>query len=343
MRGRGANYNPPNRFVRLTYHPDAAQEPEDLQTELYPDASRTIIAYNDSPDVGFDASINPYRGCEHGCPYCYSRPTHEYLGFSAGLDFETRIMVKYDAPELLRKELGARGYKPQVIAMSGVTDAYQPIERRLQVTRRCLAVLAEARNPVAIVTKNHLVTRDIDLFSELSRYDAVAVFLSITTLDAALAAKMEPRASAPANRLLAIKELAAAGIPVGVLAAPVIPALTDHEMIRIIAEAASAGAKYAGYTVLRLPLAVADLFEKWLDEHFPARKNKVLNRIREVRDGKLNEPGFGARMRGKGVFGEQIRSLFNLACRRAGISGMPELSTANFRRPSGNQPTLFDL
>ena len=343
MKGRGATSNPPNRFVRLTYNPDPQQQPDDLRTELYRDATRSIIAYNDSPDVGFAASINPYRGCEHGCSYCFARPTHEYLGFSAGLDFETRIMVKEDAPELLRRELRSPSYKPQAIAISGVTDAYQPIERRLQLTRRCLEVLAEARNPVGIVTKSQLVTRDIDLLAELARFNAAAVFLSITTLDATLAAKMEPRAAAPANRLAAIEALAQAGIPVGVLAAPVIPGLTDHEMVHIITEAAKAGATFAGYTIVRLPLAVGEIFEQWLEEHFPARKQKVLNRIRSIRDGKLNNPEFGARMRGDGVFAEQIRKLFKIACRKAGISGMPELSTASFRRPSGNQPTLFDL
>ncbi|HXG65096.1 MAG TPA: PA0069 family radical SAM protein [Blastocatellia bacterium] len=343
MKGRGATSNPPNRFVRLTYNPDPEQQPDDFRTELYRDATRSIIAYNDSPDVGFVASINPYRGCEHGCAYCFARPTHEYLGFSAGLDFETRIMVKEDAPELLRRELRSPSYKPQPIAISGVTDAYQPVERRLQLTRRCLEVLAEARNPVGIVTKSQLVTRDIDLLCELARFNAAAVFLSITTLDATLAAKMEPRAASPANRLAAIEALAQAGIPVGVLAAPIIPGLTDHEIVRIITEAAKAGATFAGYTIVRLPLAVGEIFEQWLEEHFPARKQKVLNRIRSIRDGKLNNPEFGARMRGDGVFAEQIRKLFKIACRKAGISGMPELSTASFRRPSGNQPTLFDL
>jgi DNA repair photolyase len=345
--GRGTPENPPNRFERLAYLP-ILESPDDeeraVKTQYLKDASRSLITYNDSPDVGFDASINPYRGCEHGCIYCYARPYHEYLGFSAGLDFETRILVKEDAPELLRAELASPKWQPKVVAISGVTDAYQPIERRAELTRRCLEVLAEFRNPVVIVTKNQLVTRDIDLLKELASFDAAAVCVSVTTLDAELARVMEPRTSTPANRLEAIRTLTEAGVPVRALVAPVIPGLTDHEIPSIIQAASEAGARHAGYVVVRLPHAVKELFERWLEDHLPDRKNKVLNRIRAIRGGKLNDPNFGSRMRGEGVFAEQINSMFTLACRRFGIEfGAPELSTAAFRRPPKPQLSLFEV
>jgi len=346
-RGRGTPENPPNRFERLAYLP-IIETPDDqertVKTQYLKDASRSLITYNDSPDVGFEASINPYRGCEHGCIYCYARPYHEYLGFSAGLDFETRILVKEDAPELLREELASPKWQPKVVAISGVTDAYQPIERKLQLTRRCLEVLAEFRNPVVIVTKNQLVTRDIDLLKELASLDAAAVCVSVTTLDAELARVMEPRTSTPANRLEAIRALTEAGVPVRALVAPVIPGLTDHEIPSIIQAASEAGARHAGYVVVRLPHGVKELFERWLEDHFPDRKKKVLNRIRGIRGGKLNDPNFGSRMRGEGVFAEQINSMFKLACRRFGIEfGAPELSTAAFRRPAQPQLNLFNV
>ncbi|HZM90409.1 MAG TPA: PA0069 family radical SAM protein [Blastocatellia bacterium] len=344
-RGRGTTENPPNRFERLSYLP-ILESPEEVEgtvkTQYLKDASRSLITFNDSPDVGFEASINPYRGCEHGCIYCYARPYHEYLGFSAGLDFETRILVKEDAPELLRAELASRKWRPKVVAISGVTDAYQPIERKLGLTRRCLEVLAEFRNPVVIVTKNQLVTRDIDILKELAGVNAAAVCVSVTTLDAELARVMEPRTSTPLNRLEAIQALSEAGVPVRVLVAPTIPGLTDHEMPSIIRAAARAGARNAGYVVVRLPHGVGELFETWLEQHFPDRKKKVLNRIREMRGGRLNDPNFGTRMRGEGVFAKQIEAMFKLACRREGIDGGgPELSTASFRRPPGPQLSLF--
>jgi DNA repair photolyase len=346
FRGRGAAGNPHNRFELLQYERDldaAIDETPAPTTQFLRDASRSVIAYNESPDVGFNASINPYRGCEHGCIYCYARPTHEYLGFSAGLDFETKIMVKEDAPDLLRRDLSAKGWKPQVLGISGVTDPYQPIERRLQLTRRCLEVLAEFRNPVAIVTKNALVARDVDVLGELARHKAAAVFVSVTTLDADLARKLEPRASHPQARLHAIAALATAGIPVGVLVAPIIPALTDHELPAILAAAAQAGARYAGYTILRLPLAVGPLFEQWLTNHFPARKERVLSRVREMRGGRLNDSRFGSRMKGQGVFADMIREMFRLASRKAGVTKRsPELSTASFRRPIDAQRSLFE-
>jgi DNA repair photolyase len=336
--------NPTNRFETIAVERDPeVPGPERVETELLRDTSRSLITRNDSPDVGFEVSINPYRGCEHGCVYCYARPFHEYLGFSAGLDFESRILVKEDAPEILRKELSSPKWKPQTLAMSGVTDPYQPVERKLEITRRCLEVLAEFRNPVAIITKNELVTRDLDHLTALNEHGAVAVYLSITTLDAELARKMEPRASHPRDRLKAVERLAAAGIPVGVMVAPVVPAITDHEMPKILEAAAGAGATSAGYVVLRLPGAVSGLFEDWLERHFPDRKEKVLNRLRDLRGGRLYDPRFGSRMRGEGLFADQIRVTFETFKRRHGLDKpRPELSTAAFRRPGqGVQLGLF--
>src|SRR5580693_147285 len=264
IRGRGATINPANRFEALHYEledwcePDS--EPRSVRTQYLKDDSRTIISYNNSPDIGFDASLNPYRGCEHGCAYCYARPTHEYLGFSAGIDFESRILVKPKAAELLAAELIRPSWKPQNLALSGVTDAYQPIERKLQITRACLRVLAEFRNPVSVVTKNHLVTRDVDYLGELARVNASAVCLSITTLDPKLARILEPRASSPSRRLEAIAELHQAGVPVGVNVAPIIPGINDHEVPSVTAAAAKAGAQFASYTIVRLPLTVAPVF-----------------------------------------------------------------------------------
>jgi len=346
IRGRGAASNPANRFERLHYErqgDEAEIEAIAPATQLLKDTSRSIIAYNDSPDVGFSASINPYRGCEHGCIYCYARPTHEYLGFSAGLDFETKILVKENAPELLRHELAARSWKPQTLGMCGVTDPYQPIERRLRITRRCLEVLVEFRNPVVVITKNHLVTRDLDLLAELARLEAAKVCVSVTTLDGDLARTLEPRTSQPSGRLAAIEELARGGVPVCVLVAPVIPGLTDHELPSILEASARAGARSAGYVMLRLPYAVAPLFERWLEQHAPEKKDKVLARIRSLRDGQLNDPRFGTRMRGEGVLADAIQELFKLGCRKAGIGGRgSELSTAAFRRPGEEQRLLFE-
>lgn len=346
IHGRGASWSPANRFEALHIEQD---EDVDLETENRPrrqtqffrDGTKKIITHNASPDVGFETSINPYRGCEHGCIYCYARPTHEYLGFSAGLDFETKIMVKTDAPSLLEAELSSPRWEPQVVVMSGVTDPYQPVERRLEITRKCLEVLAKFRNPVAIITKNRLVTRDIDLLCELATHHAVAVNISVTSLDLNLQRVLEPRTSTPSTRLETIATLHNAGIPVGVMVAPIIPGLTDHEVPKIVEECAKAVAQFAGYTIVRLPWAVAPLFEKWLDEHFPERKAKVLARIREIRGGvKLNDSSWGSRMRGEGIFAEQIASLFEVSCRRAGFSERPQLSTSAFRR-STMQLDLF--
>ncbi len=491
MRPRGSSSNPPNRFEALRYVPTAreaaAQSEANPETKLLSDPSRTIVATNQSPDVGFDASVNPYRGCEHACAYClapetpvlhtdlgwrpigevrvgdrlvgfdeypaprssrrlrpavveaawqskqptlrivtekaevvttaehgwlagdgrwrraaalapgrallrlpaiaetklgveaataadwieaiepgpprdvvdiqtstrtffaaglathncYARPTHEYLGFSAGLDFETRILVKERAPELLRQRLAAKSWKPQVVALSGVTDPYQPAERRLELTRRCLEVLADFRNPVAIITKGFLVTRDIDLLTELARFEAASVALSITTLDPELQRRMEPFASPPGKRLAAIEKLAAAGIPVGVMVAPVVPGLTDHESPKILDAAAAAGARFAGRVVLRLPHGVAELFERWLETHYPERRAKVLSRLRSLRGGRLYDARFGLRQRGTGLWADEMTALFELARRRAGIAERgPTLSTAHFRRPGGSGAQL---
>jgi DNA repair photolyase len=348
---RGVPENPGNRFEKIHLERDEDWNPEDdvdggrpqgLRTQFFKDHSQTVISRNDSPDIGFQASLNPYRGCEHGCIYCYARPFHEYLGFSAGLDFESKIMVKEDAPKLLREELSSPKWQPQVIFMSGVTDCYQPVERKLKLTRRCLEVLAEFRNPVFIVTKNRLVTRDLDFLSELARHHAVGVWLSITTLDSELRKVMEPRTSPPPARLAAIRELAGAGIPVGVNVAPMIPGLTDYEMPAILQAAAEAGATSAGYTVVRLPYGVAPLFEKWLATHFPDRKEKVLNRLRAMHGGKLYDSQWGKRFGGEGIFAEQISQMFKVARRKAGIpSDGAELSAAAFRRPGGAQLSLF--
>src|SRR5918997_2744179 len=296
--GRGAAGNPKNRFERIEVKPEPgeldAEEPGP-ETVYLRDVSRSIIARNASPDIGFDTSINPYRGCSHGCIYCYARPTHEYLGLSAGLDFESKILVKEDAPELLRKQLSSPRWEPKVLSMSGVTDPYQPVEKKLGITRGCLEELAAFRNPVVVVTKNHLVTRDSDLLSELARYDAAAVAVSLTTLDDDLRRVMEPRTSRPVRRLAAIRKLSEAGVPVGGMTAPVIPGLNDHELPNLLSAAADAGATFAGFVPLRLPGAVAPLFEDWLERHFPDRKEKVLNRVRSMRGGGLNDPGVGVK------------------------------------------------
>lgn len=340
IHGRGASGNTANRFEKLhveldPFDPDPEdEEPIAPKTQFYRDHTRTIIARNDSPDVGFERSVNPYRGCEHGCIYCFARPSHEYLGFSAGLDFETKIMVKTDAPELLEAELSSPKWTPQVVVMSGVTDPYQPAERRLRLTRRCLEVLAKFRNPVGMITKNRLVTRDIDILTELASYGAVSINMSITSLDVNLQRILEPRTSTPAARLDAIAQLSAANIPVAVMVAPIIPGLTDHEIPAILQACGEAGAKFAGYTIIRLPWAVAPLFERWLDEHFPDRKEKILGRIRSVRGGKrLNDPRWKSRIVGEGIFAEQVASMFEVSCRRAGIGPRVQLSTAAFRRP----------
>jgi DNA repair photolyase len=349
IRGRGASWSPANRFEKLHVDltdasvVDVGREPEEIPrrpTQYFRDGTKSVITRNSSPDVGFETSLNPYRGCEHGCIYCYARPTHEYLGFSAGLDFESKIMVKMNAPELLRAELESPRWEPQTLVLSGVTDPYQPIERKLRITRGCLEVLARFRNPVAIITKNHLVTRDIDVLRKLAACNAVAVNVSVTSLDANLQRILEPRTTSPQGRLDAIGQLREANIPVGVMVAPIIPGLTDHEVPRILAACAKAGVQFAGYTIIRLPWAVAPLFEHWLEQHFPRRKEKVLGRIRNLRGNRLNNSQWHTRMTGEGIFAEQIASLFKVACRRAGIGARPTLSCKSFDRAT-TQLCLF--
>ncbi|HEX6927123.1 MAG TPA: PA0069 family radical SAM protein [Longimicrobiaceae bacterium] len=348
IHGRGASFNPPNRFERLSYEPDPEwQDPDEPDpwrtTQYFRDAARTVLTRNNSPDVPFDVGLNPYRGCSHGCAYCFARPNHEYLGLSAGLDFESKIFVKLEAPELLRAELSSPRWNPEPIIMSGVTDPYQPAERRFRITRGCLEVLAEFRNPIAIITKNHLVTRDVDLLAELASHQAAIVNISITSLDPKLQRVMEPRTSIPKRRLAAVETLSRAGVPVNVMVAPVIPGLNDHEVPSILSAAAAAGARSAGFIPLRLPGAVAEIFQRWLSDHFPERKERVLNRIREIRGGRLNDPRFGSRMRGSGPYWEQMRAMFQAVIRREGLDQeRPSLSTAAFRRPDpGGQLRLF--
>ena len=341
VRGRGTGELAKGRFERLGVE-YVQEEAQQVRTEVFNDTSRSIISFNESPDVGFSASLNPYRGCEHGCIYCYARPTHEYLGLSAGLDFETKLFAKKEAPHLLRAALQANNWTPQVLGMSGVTDCYQPIERTLEITRECLKVLVEYRNPVVVITKNHLVTRDIDLLAELAQLRAAHVVISITTLDSEVARSMEPRASTPMMRLKAVEELVKHGIPVSVNIAPVVPGLTDHEIPALLKASAEAGAEGANYVMLRLPYSVKDLFQGWLEEHFPTRKDKVLNRIKEIRGGKLYNADFANRMVGEGIFAEQVMQMFENASKRYGLNKRSNrLSTEHFRRAPDAQMSLF--
>ncbi len=344
IKGRGAHQNPANRFYKIHYDPEVEEKQSGTpkQTEYYKDTSQSIITYNDSPDVSFGASINPYRGCEHGCIYCYARPNHEYFGLSAGLDFETKIFVKGDAPKLLNNELSRKNWKPQVLAMSGVTDPYQPLERKLKLSRKCLEVLLKFRNPVQIITKSELVIRDIDILSDLNRYQAAGVCVSVTSLNHHLAQIMEPRAASPNRRLATIQKLTTSGIPTGILIAPVIPGINDHEIPAILKAASVYGATSASYIIIRLPYAIKDIFDDWLNQHFPERQDRVLNRIRELRAGKLNDSEFHTRMRGNGTISEQISDLFEISRRKYGFGekGLP-LSIKAFRNPYNRQMSLF--
>jgi DNA repair photolyase len=346
---RGTVEQPASRFEHLALEPDpdAAGAESDrpvlaVATQYFRDASRSVIARNDSPDIPFTCSLNPYRGCEHGCIYCCARPYHEYLGLSAGLDFETKIFVKEEAPRLLRDELRRPSWRGECLAMCGVTDAYQPIERRLGLTRRCLEVLADCRQPVALITKSALVARDADLLAELARHRAAHVSLTITTLDESLRRVLEPRAATADARLDAIARLTARGVPAGVLVSPVIPGLTDHEIPRIVERAASAGASFAAFMMLRLPHGVAALFDAWLSEHVPVQRGKILGRVRDVRGGCLDDLRYGDRMRGNGPLADLTARMFHAARVRAGLAeDAPRLSPAAFRRPSRIGP-LFD-
>jgi DNA repair photolyase len=351
-RGRGAESNRTGRYERFQVVPDddgwAPGDPDvpPLPTTLTPDASRTIIARNDSPDVPFDRSINPYRGCEHGCIYCFARPTHAWLGLSPGLDFESRLLYKPAAASLLRAELRRPGYRCGVLAMGTNTDPYQPVERSLRITRGVLEVLRDHGHPVSIVTKSHLVVRDLDILSGMARRRLASVTLSITTLDRRLARLLEPRAPAPHRRLQAVEALAAAGVPAGVMIAPVIPVLTEPELESILRAAATSGARHAGYVLLRLPLEVGPLFSEWLERHEPLKSRRILSALRGLRGGRLSTGEFGRRMRGDGPRAELLSRRFHLACLRSGLStGQEPLDTSLFRVPpaAGDQGSLFDL
>ena len=350
-RGRGALTNPDSRYalhgreaVDDGWYKD---QPDLLRTRLAVDTSRTIISRNQSPDVPFDRSINPYRGCEHGCIYCYARPTHAWLGLSPGLDFESRLFYKPDAPEQLKRELAKPGYRPATLVLGANTDPYQPLERKLRITRRLLEVLHDCRHPVAVTTKSALVVRDLELLSEMAARRLAAVQISITTLDANLARRLEPRAASPHRRLEAIDELVQAGVPTGVLVSPLIPGLTDREMERVLDAAARAGASRAGCLLIRLPLEIKYLFEDWLRSHFPERADKVLSLIRQCRDGKLNDARFGTRFSGTGPIAELLQQRFQLAAGRLGLARQDagwELDSSRFRKPgaAGAQLSLFD-
>lgn len=325
VKGRGAVSNPTGRFERHTRHAVydgwdlTGAEPPHTRTVVAEDRSRSVLARNNSPDISFDRSINPYRGCEHGCIYCFARPTHAWLGLSPGMDFETRIFAKSDAPALLEKELRRPGYRVRPVMLGPNTDAYQPIERERRITRGVLKVLAAFRHPVVIVTKSEMVTRDLDILGPMARDRLAAVGVSITTLDPGLARRMEPRAAAPHRRIETLRKLAVAGIPTAVLVAPIIPALTDTESERILEAAAGAGASSASYVMLRLPHELKDLFTEWLHSHVPDRAERVLNRLRDCRDGQLYVSEFGNRMRGTGPYADLIAHRFSLACRRLGL------------------------
>jgi DNA repair photolyase len=351
LKGRGSTSAMPGRFARTVHEADpeadAGRDGEGPSpaTELRPEQARSIISHNDSPDIAFRQSINPYRGCEHGCIYCFARPAHAYVDLSPGIDFETKIFFKPDAPALLRRELGRPGYRCQPIAIGANTDGYQPAERRLGITRAILEVLAGFRHPVAIVTKSALIERDIDLLAPMAAANLARVMVSVTTLDDGLKRRLEPRTASPARRLQVIRRLTDAGIPTGVLAAPMIPALNDHELEAILECAAAAGARHAGYILLRLPHEVAPLFEEWLTQHYPLRKSHVLGLLRDMRGGALNDPCFGSRMRGKGALAGLLAQRFERACRRYGLNAgdMPALDTTAFRRsgPAERQLGLF--
>ncbi len=350
--GRGATVNPPNRFEHAQLavdwehleHDEARGERRAVATEFLPDESKSLIVEATSPDVPFRYSINPYRGCEHGCAYCYARPYHEMLGLNAGLDFETKILVKSDAVSVLRKELGRPAWRGEPICLSGVTDCYQPAEREFRITRGILEVMQEARQAVSITTKNSLVLRDLDLLAALAAQRLAQVNISIPTLDAELSRTLEPRTATPAARLRAVRELTAAGIPVRVLVAPIIPGLTDHQMPQILREAREAGAVEARYILLRLPLSVASVFLGWLETHRPQAKAKIEQLIRSTRDGRLNDATFGERMVGTGAYAESIRTAFRAFVNKYDLDGpMPEFDTSLFRPPrsASGQLRLF--
>jgi DNA repair photolyase len=346
-KGRGASISPNPRYLDATREAfddgwAADDEPAPpLRTQVTEERARTIIVRNDSPDIPFRASINPYRGCEHGCIYCYARPTHAYLDLSPGLDFESRLVAKVNAAELLHTELSRPGYRAELIALGANTDPYQPIERDLEITRRVIEVLAACNHPLAIVTKSAMVERDLDLLAPLAEKNLVRVFVSITTLDHGLARRMEPRATAPRRRVQTLRRLSAAGVPVGVMFAPVIPALNDAEMERVLEAAAEAGARRAGYVMIRLPLEIKDLFRDWLAQHYPLKARHVMSIIQNLHGGKDYRAEFGTRRTGTGHYAELIAQRFRLSCERLGLNtGDPALSTQHFRPPAAHREQL---
>ncbi len=343
LKGRGATINPAGRFASRRnqavddgWYQEAT--PDSIATEVRPEAARTVISRNDSPDIPFAQSINPYRGCEHGCVYCYARPSHAYVDLSPGIDFETRLFYKADAARLLRAELARPAYRPQPIMLGANTDPYQPVEKRLRVTRDILEVLWQARHPVTIITKGAMVLRDLDLLQEFARLNLVRVTVSLTTLDPELKRTLEPRAASPQARLRVIGALAEGGVPVGVLTAPLIPAVNDAELESLLEAAAAAGATRAGYVLLRLPHEVKDLFRAWLEQHLPLRAAHVMSLVQQAHGGRDNDPRFGHRMRGTGPWAAMLRARFELARKRLGLGGArePDLDLSLFCRPQGS-------
>jgi DNA repair photolyase len=338
-RGRGARSNATGRFEKDSHEAyddgwESLAELDAFKTEVFEDAAKSIIARNDSPDISFDGSINPYRGCEHGCIYCYARPSHCYLGHSAGLDFETKLYAKTDAAKLLEREFAKPGYKPSTLALGGNTDPYQPIERQRRITRSILEVMAKTNHPVGIITKSALVARDIDILQLMAEKELARVAVSITTLDRRVARAMEPRAATPSRRLETVQRLADAGIPVTVMVAPIIPGLTDHEIEPILEAASKAGARDAGYVLLRLPLEIKALFREWLAEEFPGRAERVISLLQSMHGGRDYTPEFGLRQRGRGPYATQIAMRFRLAKNRLGLAGeRRDLRTDLFEKP----------
>ncbi len=346
LHGRGAISNPDNRFESTQRELiddgwDSLDQPlEPIRTTLTIDSAKTVISYNQSPDIPFDRSINPYRGCEHGCVYCFARPTHAYLGLSPGLDFETKLFYKPDAARLLREELSKKNYQCQPIALGINTDSYQPVERRIGLTRQILEVLQETRHPVTIVTKSAMIERDIDILAEMAQQNLISVALSITTMNRDLSRRLEPRAATPQRRLETVQKLSAVGIPVSVLIAPLIPVLTDSELETIMEQSRHAGARSCGYVLLRLPHELKELFQQWLHEHQPLKAEHVMNRIRDCRGGKEYQSEFGTRMSGEGIFADLLRQRYQRAMKRLEFEGVPELETQHFIKPQKEKPQM---
>ena len=344
IKGRGAADNPRGRFEKLERDRDEGEQIESRpKTVITLQQVRSIISHNDSPDLPFRQSINPYQGCEHGCIYCYARPSHAYLGLSPGLDFETRVFAKANAAQLLRDELSRPDYRCELISLGANTDPYQPAEREQRITRGILEVLGEFRHPVGIVTKGSLIERDLDLLEPMAAEGLVQVFVSIGTLDGEIARTLEPRAAAPYRRVETLRRLAARGVPCGVFVAPIIPFLNDKDMEAVLEAAAGAGARTAGFTLLRLPWEVKDLFKGWLEQHYPLKAAHIMARIRDMRGGRENDPEFGSRMKGEGKFAEFLRSRFDIACKRLGLNADKRavIETGKFRRPGARQGSLF--